>query len=363
MAGDSLFEHRCWGCVLGAFAGDAAGALLEFSHEQITRQRAEEALSMPGGGVFRVGPGQVTDDSELAMGLALGLADHNPANGFPDNDVAKHYVAWLQSPPFDVGMTCRTAFGVKPEPTGTLGQRMAASSSENCSGSQANGALMRLTPLAVWAAGQPKTVVAEMAARDAQLSHPAPVCQDASIIYCLVIRHLINHPGDAAGAVQVAEEWAREYCDASVASWVCQDSLDLSSLDATHNIGWCKWAIILSIGLLRQKASYTEGIIQTLMAGGDTDTNAAIVGGVLGALHGQQAIPEAMRTAVLSYGLPGTRHPPGACRGHTRPEWLTPGKVLPAVMPKLVAWAQNQMPQSGGLPAPELPQLQDEDDD
>lgn len=64
-----------FGCVIGAFVGDAAGARLEFE-ENLTREDVTEALKFNGGGVFNVGPGQVTDDSELAMCLIHGISGH-----------------------------------------------------------------------------------------------------------------------------------------------------------------------------------------------------------------------------------------------------------------------------------------------
>lgn len=64
-----------FGCVIGAFVGDAAGARLEFE-ENLTREDVTEALKFNGGGVFNVDPGQVTDDSELAMCLIHGISGH-----------------------------------------------------------------------------------------------------------------------------------------------------------------------------------------------------------------------------------------------------------------------------------------------
>jgi hypothetical protein len=46
------------GALLGAAVGDAAGAFLEFAGLP-TRLDVEKALTMPGGGVWRVAPGQV----------------------------------------------------------------------------------------------------------------------------------------------------------------------------------------------------------------------------------------------------------------------------------------------------------------
>jgi ADP-ribosyl-[dinitrogen reductase] hydrolase len=104
------------GCLLGAAVGDAAGATLEFESRAITADLATAAMGMPGGGVLGVGPGQVTDDTELALSLANGLLGHHPQEGFPQEAVSEQYYGWLRSAPFDVGGTCRAAFSARPGP-------------------------------------------------------------------------------------------------------------------------------------------------------------------------------------------------------------------------------------------------------
>ena len=62
---------------------------------------------MPGGGAFGVGPGQITDDSELALCLAHALVSTGPAQHHNtqtlQNNVADKYAEWLTSAPFDLG--------------------------------------------------------------------------------------------------------------------------------------------------------------------------------------------------------------------------------------------------------------------
>jgi len=57
-----------------------------------------------------VGPGQITDDSELAICLARGLLE-DPSSLNLDN-IALYYKHWINSPPFDIGATTRNALGV-----------------------------------------------------------------------------------------------------------------------------------------------------------------------------------------------------------------------------------------------------------
>jgi ADP-ribosylglycohydrolase len=73
-------HQRAIGCVLGAFIGDAAGATLEFiGQKNITEKSVKTAMMLKGGGVFNVGPGQITDDSEMAMCL-LHAAYEDPSH-------------------------------------------------------------------------------------------------------------------------------------------------------------------------------------------------------------------------------------------------------------------------------------------
>ena len=53
--------------MLGAFIGDSIGSYVEFEKGRISRDQVHLAMTMPGGGIWKLSPGQVTDDSELAM--------------------------------------------------------------------------------------------------------------------------------------------------------------------------------------------------------------------------------------------------------------------------------------------------------
>ena len=67
----------------------------------------EEGMEMPGRGTWKLAPGQVTDDSELAMCLLRALDE---GNGKLDMNVhCKWYGNWMESRPFDIGRTTRNA--------------------------------------------------------------------------------------------------------------------------------------------------------------------------------------------------------------------------------------------------------------
>ena len=85
------------GAVLGAFCGDAAGGPLEFQGEPKSAA-VTAAMEMRGGGVAGLGSGQITDDSELALSLANGLAEGGSTLNL--DRIVKYYGMWMESPPF-----------------------------------------------------------------------------------------------------------------------------------------------------------------------------------------------------------------------------------------------------------------------
>ena len=65
---------------------------------------------MPGGGFFKVGPGQITDDSELAMTLMFALVESKSTlNG---DIFCRWYKKWVESRPFDIGNNTKATLGI-----------------------------------------------------------------------------------------------------------------------------------------------------------------------------------------------------------------------------------------------------------
>ncbi|MCO5569301.1 hypothetical protein L7F22_023013 [Adiantum nelumboides] len=334
----ALRKHAL-GALLGLFVGDAAGATLEFCRGRITPEIARQAMHMPGGGVLCVGPGQITDDSELAIALCHALSHRDPSLGVPTDAIARSYKCWLESNPFDVGGTCHAAFSLSSsscppssdrgsscnsvsdfkmlEDENGVARVMRAAAAQYSRSSEANGALMRIVPMAIWLAGKPSELVARAAKEDALLSHPNPVCQECNAVYSLTIAHLLTNSADRNGALHIAEHYARNHMHTKAKDWLLKESIDVSHLACTSMVGHVRYAFTLAFYFLRQAASFEDAISLTLQKGGDTDTNAAIVGGLLGAFHGAENIPAFMKDPVLLFDCTSCDQQPRT--GHARP--------------------------------------------
>ncbi len=62
--------------------------------------------------------------------------------------------------------------------------------------SQSNGSMMRITPLAFWARDLHDAPFAQVIREDAMLTHSNSIAQDATVVYCMAIKYLINNPGN-----------------------------------------------------------------------------------------------------------------------------------------------------------------------
>jgi ADP-ribosylglycohydrolase len=68
--------------------------------------------------------------------------------------------------------------------------------------------------------------------------------------------------------------------------------------DGKYGSGFVGVALSLAFRHLAAGADYAAALTQTLLVGGDTDTNACIVGALVGAAVGAGGIPPHMRQAV-----------------------------------------------------------------
>lgn len=298
--------------------GDACGATLEFK-ARVSHEEAERALGYPGGGPHGVGKAQFTDDTETLICLWSALKSSPPFAEYPADAAATNYCEWYRSGPFDCGRTCSLAFDTaRGEPVKTAA-KMSADARLFSLHSQSNGALMRAAAIPVWGVSRGMNVleIADAARQDAALSHPSPQCVEANAAYCAALGHMLRVPGDSKGALQAAKLVCK---DSDVKEWLAMKDPG----DVTHNAGHVKHAIALTVRHLRAKTPFRDAIYDVIRRGGDTDTNAAIVGAAMGALHGE--VPEELLRPVVEFDA---TKPPGKKYTHQqRPAWLSVTRLL-----------------------------------
>lgn len=264
--------ERATGCLLGQVVGDSLGSLVEFrSAREIAAAFPDGVSDLADGGVHHTIAGQPTDDSEMALTLARSLLREG---GYQRDKVLDGYREWLQTRPIDIGETTER---------GLLGLHTTESES--------NGSLMRVSPIGIWAAGNPG-LAAVTARADSSLTHPNPVCMEACAAFC------------AAIAVAIAGSSREEMVNAALNNCTgpAQEAIRRNTppADFRSRQGWVLTALQNAFYRLRNSASLEEALVATVACGGDTDTNAAVTGALLGASAGLQAIPSRWTYAVLA---------------------------------------------------------------
>lgn len=308
---DAAVLNRAQGCLLGQLAGDSLGSLVEFqSPSSIIRRYGEGPHMLEDGGTWYTIAGQPTDDSELALALARSLVvsgDYDP------DDVAKAYARWYGSAPFDIGRTTDRALSAASRALHADRPPAPAAHEAADPDSQANGALMRISPLGIFDAGSRHSRAFTLARIDASLTHPNPVCRDASGIMAAVLSHAIRNGGTPREVYRFVLELVRtEDVADSVRAAVERANVLPPDCWSGHR-GWVLVALQNAFYELLQSQNAEEGIRRTVRRGGDTDTNAAIAGALLGAVHGRDAIPAKWIDRLTSCRplpvCPGVLHP------------------------------------------------------
>lgn len=311
---DSGRLSRAQGCLLGQLSGDALGSLVEF---QGPREIAERYPAGPrileDGGTWSTLAGQPTDDSELALLLARALVKQGKLD---EEEVAGAYAYWIRSGPFDVGNTTnaalRSAAAAVQAGTSAASAARAAANVD----SQANGGLMRISPLGVFGWAAAPAEVASWARLDARLTHPHLMCQEASALFAATIAFAIREGASPKAVHEFAIGLTKEL-ELSLFAPLILAAATAPPADYVTHMGHVVIALQNAFYQLLHAPSLEEGVVQTVMQGGDTDTNAAIAGALLGAVHGAEAVPEQWRDRVLTCrplaGLPQVRRPRPPC--------------------------------------------------
>ena len=169
--------------LLGQLAGDSFGDFVEFrSAASIKSEYPAGVRELADGGHWGILAGQPTDDSEMALMLARVLIH---AGKYDPAAALDAYLHWYDSPPFDIGGTTSSALaGAKRGRTAQ--ERLDGAKGHANTASQANGSLMRASPLGIFGAGNP-SAAADWCGADSRLTHSHQVCQGACAVFVAAI--------------------------------------------------------------------------------------------------------------------------------------------------------------------------------
>jgi ADP-ribosyl-[dinitrogen reductase] hydrolase len=292
-------RERVLGCVLGLALGDAFGAPFEF-------RRAKDipdpipAFQLPWMGLP---PGSTTDDTAMARNLVRSLADRG---GFDPGDLMERHLAWFRAGPPDIGSLTRRV--LQRVETGTPAPDAARQVWEERGPevSAGNGSVMYSAPLGVAYAHRPDELLA-LAPELSALTHYDQRCRTAVKAVTLAVAAVVRGEGNSE-AVRQALAAVQDADGGEELEFLVEAAGASRPVDGPDQ-GFCLFAAAVGLQALAGGEPFEPALRRVVALGGDTDTNAAVAGALVGAAVGTAGLPAAWlnrlrdREAIEEEGL------------------------------------------------------------
>jgi ADP-ribosylglycohydrolase len=275
-------RDRVVGCVQGLALGDALGAPFEF------RRREEIPDPLP---AFELPwhsypAGTTTDDTGMARNLIRSLA---AAAGLDTVDLADRHVDWYRSQPAGIGNLTRRVLE-RADRTDVLAELAARQVWEERGPevSAGNGSVMYCAPLGAFRAVHPEILVDEAPALSA-ITHWDERCRTACLAVTLATAALVRGAAPAA-TVEDAVTAVLDREGGEELEYLVAEAGRARRIDGP-DMGFALFTAGIGLQVAAEAPDFEEGLRRVVALGGDTDTNGAVAGALLGALHGRTALP------------------------------------------------------------------------
>ncbi len=272
---------RARGAVYGHLIGDALGVPYEFS-------RRVETVEWRGYGTHDQPAGTWSDDGALMLATLDSLLDA----GFDPADQGRRFLDWRdrgeytpnREGRFDIG-------GATARALDRLARGVPAEEAGDDPTALGNGSLMRILPIALADPSLSTDELVAQAHQSSRVTHGAPTCLVACALYALVARELLAGDADPVAVLDRSVRQLHEIYDGHGAS-------DLAIALAAHlawsgrsgrghvtDSFWSAWDAFAGAD------DYRSAVVRAVRYGTDTDTTAAIAGGLAGLRFGLRGIP------------------------------------------------------------------------
>jgi hypothetical protein len=277
--------------LIGVCVGDALGVPVEFTSRQ---ERLKNPITtMTGYGTHRQPPGTWSDDSSLMLCLADSLCQ-----GYNLNAIAASFCRWRYHQEwaahgviFDIGGTTNNAIknlqnGVNPVEAGETDER-----------SNGNGSLMRILPMAYLYSSVSFYQLIQWVHECSCLTHGHLRSQIACGIYISIAVKLLQGLDLKSAYIQGIEAVKPIYYHPSLTvessrfDRIFRGNIDQLSIDEIQSSGYVIHTLEACLWCLLTTSSYPEAILKAVNLGEDTDTTAAVTGGLAGIYYGFNTIP------------------------------------------------------------------------
>lgn len=278
--------------LLGVAIGDALGVPYEFLSRLEMKQ--DPATGMKGMGTHKVPAGTWSDDSSLTFCLAESLV-----KGFYPRDIADKFISWLRNgywsatgEVFDVGIATKAAIELIEQ---GIDLEISGGSDEYSNG---NGSLMRILPLLFLLNDKPTEVRFELTMKVSSITH-RHIRSIIGCFYYLEFALLLLQQKDKFTIYKELKSAVSTFLqqkginplEISLFERLLKDDIFTLSENEIRSKGYVMDTLEASIWCLLTTGNYKAAVLKAVNLGGDTDTTAAVTGGLAALLYGFENIP------------------------------------------------------------------------
>ncbi|CAN5656945.1 ADP-ribosylglycohydrolase family protein [soil metagenome] len=278
--------------LFGLAVGDALGVPVEFKSRETIKHNP--VTDMIGYGTHNLPSGTWSDDSSLSFCLAEALTQ-----GFELNIVAQNFIKWLyqnywtpRGQVFDVGISTRQAIynlstGTRPDLAGGFDE------DEN-----GNGSLMRILPLLFYIKDKEINERYQITKQVSSITH-AHIRSVISCFYYLEFARQLLSKGHKFTIYQNLQSSIPEYLQSisinpneiALFGRLLNGNIKDLPEEQIRSSGYVLHTLEAGIWCLLTTNTYSEAVLEAVNLGDDTDTTAAVTGGLAGLLYGYDHIP------------------------------------------------------------------------
>jgi ADP-ribosylglycohydrolase len=278
--------------LFGVATADALGVPVEFkSREEIA---LNPVTAMIGYGTYHLPPGTWSDDSSLTFCLAEALTHELSLD-----TIAQNFIKWLtqnywtpRGEVFDVGIATTRAIrnlqkGTPPELAGGFDER-----------DNGNGSLMRILPLLLYSKDLPIEKRYQLTKNVSSITH-AHIRSVIACFYYLEFALELLRTNDPFKAYSIIKESVGGFLESLTINpseiqrfnRLLQGNIWEHSVHEIQSSGYVLHTLEAAMWCLLTTQSYREAVLKAVNLGEDTDTTAAVTGGLAGLLYGTETIP------------------------------------------------------------------------
>lgn len=289
------YKDKLLGMVQGVFLGDSLGAPHEFWHSRnlvFTGKLKYKPKMVSRWQGTRYGfIGQWTDDSEMTLTLLRSLAKSK--GKYDRNQTILMYMNWANSKPIGLGNNTKSLmYGIKTlKGYEKRWNKLFGPDVVRNMEPESNGSLMRASPLAVLSKHHPVI-------EDCDITNPTELNNQANLVYVKAVRMALQGYSKEE-IIEEAKKNKNETIQMILAHAFHPEGIspDYPSEEEIQPYtvscklkGWVAIALYVTFHEFAFAKDFRTAIQNAIKKGGDTDTNAAITGGLCGAYYGSKKI-------------------------------------------------------------------------